>query len=396
MSARNRRRHDVSMSLRRLSIVLVLAAVSSVALVGCAPAVSGIHPGQATSGSHPSVKPTRKPVVPVLNTTTPAPRLDIPCNTLVPQADVTAYQGAGVTLVQPALLAAGDLADPNSLLPSADYIRETGGIQCIWSAGPVDNYLAIDQPVPALLEITVQFDAASTWPIVAQDIGAVGNEGGDCDVDDPGNICQTEDLVGTSTWIEIYSRHGAGSGDISKVESDAVAAVNAGGTPATLPSPQAGTTKLGTSCTALLATDAVASAVGTTVAVTASTPDQGQTDYALQNWVASQNLLKDHPCFYKAGATVQAKLAWLPGGAWAWNENKTQTLANGPLQTLHVAGEQSGDTAAIRCAASDSSCTVDLVLGGNWIEASVPATSTAANKRTAATQIAADIVGTLG
>jgi hypothetical protein len=386
------------MSLRRVRFALVIAAVAVIGLAGCAPAVGGSgSSGGSTSVAHPPTKPTPKhPVVPVLNKTAPTPRLDIPCNTLVAPADVTAYQGAGVTLVQPAQLAAGDLADANNLLPSADYIRETGGIQCLWAAAPVDNYVAIDQPVPALLQITVQFDAAPSWAIVGPEIGVEGSEGGECDVDDPGNVCQTEDLVGTSTWIEIYSRHGAGSGDIEQVENDAVAAVKAAGTPTALPTPQTGTTHLGATCTALLSTAAVGTAVGTSAALSAAVPDQGQADDSLQNWSASQDLLKDHPCFYSASTTVQAKLAWIPGGAWAWNENKTQTLANAPLQTLQVSGEQSGDGAWIRCAAGDSACTVDLVLGGNWIEATVPSTSTAANKRTAATKIAADIVGTIG
>jgi hypothetical protein len=325
----------------------------------------------------------------------PAPRLNIPCDTLVPQSAVTGYQGA-VTLVQPSELAVGDLADADSLLPSADYIRETGGIQCIWSAGPVDNYLGFNGPVPALLEVTVQFDALSTWNIAASDFGVEGNSGGECDVDDPGSICQNEDLVGTSTWIEIYSRHATGAGEVSLVENAARAAVTAAGTPSALPTPDAGTVPLGGQCTAIASTAEVASAVGTSSALTTSVPDQGQADSAIQNWVAAQNQLNDHPCYYSAGSTVQAKLAWIPGGAWAWAEDKTQTLADSPLQTLAVTGLKAHEGAWIRCAASDASCIVDLVLGGNWIEATVPATSTAANKRTAATALAKSIATTVG
>jgi hypothetical protein len=141
---------------------------------------------------------------------------------------------------------------------------------------------------------------------------------------------------------------------------------------------------------------AVGTAVGTNAPITATVPDQGQAQYALQNWYASQNLLKDHPCVFQSGSTIQANLAWIPGGAWAWAEDKTQALADAPLQTLSLTGLHVNDGAWIRCAAANAACTVDLILGGNWIEATVPATSTAANKRTAATAVAQAIVTKLG
>jgi hypothetical protein len=388
------------MSLPRVRLALLLAAITTLALVGCAPAVSGVTKGGGTkvgppTVSHPTAKPTRKPITPALDTAAPAARVNIPCNTLVPPSAVTGYQGSVPLIAQPAL-AAGDLADATNLLPAADYIRQAGGIQCLWAAGPVDNYLDGASPVPALLEVTVQFDAASTWPTVAQEIGAVNGSGGDCDVDSPGSVCQTEDLVNGTTWIEIYSRHAVGAGEVSLIEDAAIASVKAAGTPSTLPTPQTGTLPLGTSCTALLPTTAAATGLGVSGALTAAVPDQGQINYDLENWVASQNLLNDHPCVYSTGATAQATLAWIPGGAWAWAEDKTQSLANSPLTTLSLTGLHVHDGAWIRCASGNASCTVDLVLGGNWIEATVPASSTAGNKRTAATALAQAIVGTVG
>ncbi|HEY5230563.1 MAG TPA: hypothetical protein VIJ11_06710, partial [Galbitalea sp.] len=84
------------------------------------------------------------------------------------------------------------------------------------------------------------------------------------------------------------------------------------------------------------------------------------------------------------------------GGAWAWAEDKTQTLADAPLQTLHLTGLAVHDGAWIRCAAANASCIVDLTLGGDWIEVAVPATSTAANKRAAVTALAQAVVTKLG
>ena len=203
--------------------------------------------------------------------------------------------------------------------------------------------------------------------------------------------------------MEIYSRKavGTGTGDsgIQTIENSVLAAVAAAGTPTGTPAVQTGTTPLGTQCTDFVSTAAMQTAVGSSAALTASTPSQTQSFGSADStpvWLPSEDALKTHPCVFDSGTTTQASISWIPGGAWAWNEDRTQTLAESPLQTLHVSGEQAGDSVWIRCAAGDTGCTVDLVLGGNWIEATVPSTSTAANKRIAATKVAADIVGKLG
>jgi hypothetical protein len=95
---------------------------------------------------------------------------------------------------------------------------------------------------------------------------------------------------------------------------------------------------------------------------------------------------------FATGSTTQVQLAWIPGGAWAWAEDKTQPLADAPLQPLSLTGLGANDSASIRCASGSASCVVDLILGGDWIEATVPASSTAADKRAAATAVAQAIV----
>ena len=393
-------RHDVFMPFRHIRIAVVLAAVAALTLAGCAPATTG--PTRTNPPASHGPKHTTKPVVPAIDITAPTARVASACNTLITPQELTDWQGTGTTAIAPALIAAGDLTDASIQIPVSDYIRAAGGLECLWAAGPFDHYNPDPSAVPSYLEITVQFDAASEYNLNAASLGASGGRAGECDVDDPGSICQIDDLVG-SAWIEIYSRKAVGTGTgpsgISTIETSVLAAVTAAGTPSGAPTPQTGTTSLGTQCTDFASTAAVQSAVGSSTAVTANTPAQQQTfGSALSTplWLPSQDALKNHPCVFTSGTTTQAAISWIPGGAWAWNEDKSQTLANAPLQPLHVAGEQSGDTAAIRCAASDASCTVDLVLGGNWIELTVPSTSTAANKRTAATKIAAAIVGTLG
>ena len=303
-----------------------------------------------------------------------------------------------VTLVQPAALAAGDLADASNLIPSSDYIREAGGIDCIWSTGPVDHSEATDVTVPSYLEITVQFDAAHAWSIEGPAMGAENGDAGECDVDGVGSICQLDHLVGTGTWIDILGRHSTGGGnEIGSLHDSVIAAVTAAGTPSAPIVPQVGTLTLGTQCTDFASTGAVQTALGTSAAIAASTPSQGADDYEpIPVEYAAQDSLKDHPCTFTSGSTTVAQVAWLPGGAWAWAEDKTQTLADAPLQSLQLAGLGVHGGAWIRCAASDASCVVDLVLGGDWIEVAIPATSVATNKRSAATALAQAVVTKLG
>jgi len=377
-------------SRRHLLLVAVLGA-AALAITGCAPATTG----PARSSTHGAAKHSPAPsAAPALDTAAPAPRLAIPCASLVPSAEITAYEGS-VTLLQPSTIAAGDLSDSAGLIPTADYLRQAGNIDCIWSAGPVDHYAQDSTSVSQYIEITVQFDAASEWSANAPGYGIDGDDGGECDVDAVGGQCLLDHLVGTGTWIEVSSRKAQGNDpdQIQNIMNSAVAAVTAAGTPAAPTTTQTGTLPLGTNCTDFATMASIQAAVGSTGTVTASVlpsvPDD-PTDIA--NWSASENQLAARPCAFTSGAATQVQLAWLPGGAWAWAEDKTQSLADVPLQSLTLTGLRAPDTAAIRCATGNASCIVDLVLGGNWIEATVPTTSTAADRRTAAIAVAQAIV----
>jgi hypothetical protein len=381
----------------RILFVLVAVSATTVGLAGCAPATTTGGNSSATNIPATHTPVTIKKLPPALDTTAPASRLNLPCTSLATPAQITGYQGP-VTLVQPAALAAGDLADANNLIPSPDYIREAGGIDCIWSAGPVDHSEVTDVTVPSYVEITVQFDAENAWSLEGPAMGAENGDAGECDVDNVGSICQLDHLVGAGTWIDILGRHSTGGGnDIEPVHDSVIAAVTAAGTPSVPTVPQAGTLALGTQCTDFASTAAVQTALGTSAAIAASTPLVSATDYeSVPVEYAAQDSLKDHPCIFTSGSATVAQVAWLPGGAWAWAEDKTQTLADAPLQTLHLTGLGVHGGAWIRCAANDASCIVDLVLGGDWIEVAVPATSTAADKRSAVTALAQAVVTELG
>jgi hypothetical protein len=386
------------MTQRRIRLALVLAAAASVALAGCAPAV--IAP-TSTPSSAPTSTPTPTPPPPAIDVTAPVAQISTPCSGLITPALLLDWQGPGTTLQTPATVAVGDLADPTVRIPVSDYVRAAGGLDCLWSAGPYDHY-STSNAAPSYLEVTVQFNATAEYNENAESLGASGGRAGECDVDDPGSICQLDDLVG-GTWIEIYSRHavgtGAGGNGIEGIEKAVLAALSAAGAPSGVPATQAGTTALGAECTDFATTAAVQAALGTSAAVTATTPSETQSfgsALKTQLWLPSEDAMKNRPCSFMTGVKTQARISWIPGGAWAWNENKTQTLAEAPLQNLQLTGEGPNDSASLRCAAANASCTVDLVLGGNWIEVTVPTTSNAANKMDAVTKIAQAVVTTVG
>jgi hypothetical protein len=378
----------VSMTQRTPRALVFLAAVglAVLALSGCAPTTTSRTSSPTPSHVSAKHKPAH-PNPPALDTSVPASLLNLPCSSLITPTELTGYAGTE-TAVAVAAIAAGDLAEPEGQLPVVDSIREAGGIDCVWSSGAVNHYDGPDGTVSPYLEISVQFNATSAWAVNAGELGISGSSGGECDDDAVGGECQIDDLVGTGTWIDIYSREATGSDPdaIGDIENTAVAAVKAAGTPSAPTTPQAGTLSIGTQCTDFASNAAVQSALASSTAITSSTPPV--TDETFRTWFASLDSLKNHPCVWTQGSTTVAQLAWIPGGAWAWAEDKTQSLADAPLQSLHLTGLKVNDAAWIRCAAADASCIVDLTLGGNWIEATVPASSTAPNKRTAATALA--------
>ena len=88
-------------------------------------------------------------------------------------------------------------------------------------------------------------------------------------------------------------------------------------------------------------------------------------------------------------------LSTLPAGAWAWAE-ASEFLDSPAPEALEVTGLPASDEAWLRCSPDDSTCVVDLILGGNWIQATLdqadPTFGEQYDVRDAATKIAEAIV----
>jgi hypothetical protein len=89
----------------------------------------------------------------------------------------------------------------------------------------------------------------------------------------------------------------------------------------------------------------------------------------------------------------------LPGGAWAWEEARAFITVPSVPEPVAIAGLAATDQAWIRCAPADTSCLVDLVVGGNWISVDVWSDQgmgpLGVDRRTAAITLATVIVGNL-
>jgi hypothetical protein len=73
--------------------------------------------------------------------------------------------------------------------------------------------------------------------------------------------------------------------------------------------------------------------------------------------------------------SAPAQLEWLHGGEWAYDAVTSEGAGWGAVAPAAIAGLASGDRARVRCTDATvpeyeglPSCTVDLELGGNWIQ----------------------------
>jgi hypothetical protein len=378
----------------RRAALIITASVSLFALTACTPTPAPTGTSPASGGSSaPTASPTPTATLSSLDSTAPSPLINISCDDLAPLAEVQkAYPGA--PLVATTDLAAGDLLNVGNALPVSDFVRADGGIECLYDTQPDNNYRFTGTPHPSF-EINVVFNAAASWTAYQKLNFFTGNNYGACDV----GICQTDDLVNGSTWIDILELEpnpAQQSPVLDSVETTAKNAVKNAGTAPALPAPDAATVALGTQCPDFIANSDVQSALGVTMPITAKTSTAYLEDTATYStWDAAQDGLHDHPCTWKSGGIKFGALNWIPAGAWAWKEAQTHSLIYGPAKPLVVTGLHSGDGAWVRCNTAQNACITDLVIGGNWIEASLAKTGPS-SKLAAITSIATAIVAKLG
>ncbi|MEQ1737249.1 MAG: hypothetical protein ABL886_12695, partial [Rhodoglobus sp.] len=309
----------------------------------------------------------------------------IGCDSLLSPASV-----AGALATPVSAIDAG-VADMNSSLRISRTfaVESLGGLACEWNNGqPNDLYPGGTNPAYIGVQVLVLPNAGSQWARFEAYYSGSGAVGMSCATHLTPTYCELNQLVGTS-WVQA-TISGASEATAAALGAEAVAAVSAAGPGAAPWAPPAGTLALPATCEGLVATATVQSALGVSTTLVASTDGGGWSLWAgaRENWGGPRcNWL------YEFSDSGVGFLASLPGGAWAWNEVRSAiTFPTAPTSAA-VAGLAPGDEAWVRCVASDGSCVVDLVIGGNWIE--VRMWSDVADPRGGALAVAAAIVATL-
>lgn len=336
------------------------AAVLIAALTGCTP---GPLPAPSGSATTPAATVTGA----AADTSVPQPILDLDCARLFALPAFAAAYGAADVL-HPVDVLAGQGND-SSNIPDADVIQTLGGISCDWSAGAPTS---VDGDGSAMVEVTLAIlpNAATQWARFASTYGA-GGTGVHCYA--PGALnCWSDQLVGTN-WVELYMYGVGGEPEADALAAAIATAVSSAGPGAPTWTPPSGTKTFG-DCTQLLTPAQVATDLGVTGTTIVFTNGDGGWSIqaaARENANAVGCLLQ-----YADEDNIAGQVTWLRGGSWAHDAAIAASNPGwGTPAAASIAGLASGDRATVRCNAPDPAaeefapvCTVDLLLGGNWLQ----------------------------
>jgi len=378
---------------RILHTLVPLAVVAAVlgALAGCAP-VHGHHsPGG--SPSTPSALVTGR----AADTAEPQPGLDIDCAGLVDPAALAAAFPAGVRSVDP-LVTQGEFGPD---IEDGIMLQAAGGISCEWNNGLRFSEGAEDASRYAGLRLSVLPRAASQWALYDAERGATG-EGFQCyTAAPPPLICSSEQLIGT-TWVSMTLENVGGQSEARSLVTSINSVVAAARPGAARWTPPSGTKTFG-ECTQLLTPSQVAGDLGVTAVpmqLNAEPAGGWSIEAAARAQVDAIGCLFQYP----DNDSVVGEVNWLRGGAWAYDRGIAAVgVGWGTPAPTSIASLASGDRAEIGCTdpslgdeESANICTVDLLLGGNWIQVIIEPSNlddyVTVDVRTAALAVASQLV----
>lgn len=362
-------------------VPVAAAAVLILALTGCTP---GSDPTPSGSASTPSAIITGA----AADTAVPQPIIDFDCNSLGASAAFGAAYGAVLHRVDPVLR--------QSDIPDADVLQTLGGVSCEWSNGvPFGGGGGGGGTLYVGVQLAVLPNAASQWAHYDSTYGAAG-EGVQCNSTAGALDCWSEQLVGTN-WVSLTMFGVSGEAQARALAAATATAVSSAGPGAPVWTPPSGTTIFG-DCTQLLTPSQVATDLGVTGATIQFTHGAG--GWSIEA-AARENADAVGCLFQYAGEdSVAGQVNWLRGGGWAYDAGVAASGWGTPA-AAPIAGLASGDRAMIRCTDPSTSeeggtvCTVDLELGGNWIQVVVapyPGEHATADVRTASLAIATHLV----
>lgn len=370
----------------RILSVLVPCAIVAAVLVGCTPTPGGPPPASPSADS-PSPSPVTTGIA--ADVVVPQPVLDIDCPGLASAGAITAAFGATVHSVDPLITQALS----TTTVPDAYVLQTLGGITCEWNNGV--PFVGVPGPTPYVgAQLAILPHAASQW---ATYLANHEEAGVFCTTSDPQLYCESEQLIGT-TWVSLVMQGVVSEAQAHTLAASVVAVVTAAGPGAAAWTPPSGTGTFGDCASLLTPAQAVAAmhVTGATIIFTQPAGGWSIQAGARVNADAVGCLLQ-----FSDEDSVPAVVEWLRGGEWAYDAAAgfNEWGTNAPAT---IAGLASGDRARVRCTDPTTSlyegqaiCTVDLELGGNWIQVvyePVDGDHAAADPRAGALALAADIV----
>ncbi len=350
--------------------VIAIAGVTVLALAGCAQEPS------AAPSAHATPKATATPAA----AREPSSSRDLACSDLGSVAQATALAAQPVTAVDPALyenLDSRSVADgvvtERGMLPSFT-VQQSGGLTCEWSNGSYrDASSGSGTSEYAGLRVQLLFDQQGTHPYGADESTPA--------CDPLGSECWFNQVLDDGTWL-VVSLQLPWKQSSAPPRPDAAATLTAFTTAVTgmksaiaaaPPSgatwSPAGTLPLPAECAKMITPAQVKAALGLPYDLMTSHGD----GYATVEAVSQQK--NGDSCSWTSATDDHdgyvGGLSFLRGGAWAWHRLRDLPSVLGPRQSLAVPGLKSGDEAWVHCDAPHTSCTADLVVGGNWLELSL-------------------------
>jgi hypothetical protein len=370
----------------RTAVALLAAAAVALGLAACAapqPAQT-VVPTPATT-----VRPSAAPTPTVTKALAPEPLLNLTCPAVISTATLSSSLPAPVTPVDPAQTAVR--AYP--VIPEIYALRSLGGLACEWSNGLPLSDRTGQNPGYIGVQVLVLPNASSQWEKFVAMYGSSGAVGAYCANTMRPLYCSTNRLTGTN-WVEVtvYGANSEAAG--TALGAEAVAAVAASTSGGAAWTPPLGTRALPSTCPGVIPDATVKSALGISVPVQASSGAGGWSlkAGAIMNWGGPH-------CYWALSDSDSGvgSLATVPGGAWAWAEARSFLTSPEAPTAVTVTGLASGDEAWLRCAPSDAYCLIDLIVGGNWVQAHVwqDAGSPVIDRRAGALAIGTAIVATL-
>jgi len=339
--------------MNRLALAVVLISVAG--LTACATPT----PASSPTAEAPSPTPTETAVV----VSIPKPLVDVGCSDLASDAEVSTQVNDDVHTA--------DLRTGMGLTQELQ-LQQLGGFSCRWendvpetnmSTGP-QNYNMILSALPR---------AGGKWERYADAYGITGDTFTYCydyaEEDDPSFFCGYFAYV-NDVWIELYLEGAdkpgvVGDKAVVKSVTPFFASIRATFASADyIEEPwvaPAGTAALPSKCESFATGAQLKSATGVSKALDTYTYVDGP---QVSMTLSLDNVYLVKECSF-APPTSDSRigdLAALAGGAWVWED---PSLFPSNAQPVDVPGLATDERALTSC--TDNTCTLDLLLGGNWI-----------------------------